>query len=88
MQITEEMPECTHSVTPTMPEISWSPPTEREGTTLRLQAGGGGSWSLHHQVGVVALQTGDRPSHARQSGELGDVGCCLWPVPRPACCIL
>ena len=29
MQITEEMPECTHSVTPTMPEISWSPPTER-----------------------------------------------------------
>ena len=29
VQITEEMPECTHSVTPTMPEISWSPPTER-----------------------------------------------------------
>ena len=61
--------------------------SDREGTTLRQQADGGGSWPLLHQVAGGAQQTGDCPSHARM-WRGGDVGCCLWPVPRPACCIL
>ena len=64
--------------------------SDREGTTLRVSdcrlvvgAAGHCRWVLlpSRQESALALAL---PG----CGELRDVGCCLWPVPRPACCIL